>query len=190
MRGFATACRENHCALLGGETAQMPGFYQPGEYDLSGTIVGVVEKARHSRRQKHPARRRHHRAGLQRPAHQRLFAGAQILFERLKLTPATAACPDCTETIGAELLKVHLSYGPLIQASLQKFPVPPAVIKALAHITGGGFIDNIPRVLPGQCDAVIRKGSWEVPPIFQLLAPKGRGGRGRSFTRSSTWASA
>ena len=95
-------------------------------------------------------------------------------------------------TIGAELLKVHVSYGPLIQKLLKKFNgvvsgrgVPPArkpgagrrdacpTIKALAHITGGGFVDNIPRVLPKSCDVVIRKGTWDMPPIFELIQAKG-----------------
>ena len=78
-------------------------------------------------------------------------------------------------TIGDELLKVHVSYGPLVRKLLQKF-IPRAgrtVVKGLAHITGGGFIDNIPRVLPKKCDVVMRKGSWEVPPIFQFLRRRG-----------------
>jgi phosphoribosylformylglycinamidine cyclo-ligase len=81
-------------------------------------------------------------------------------------------------TIGDELLKVHISYGPLVQQLLKKFNSPsgrPAahVIKGLAHITGGGFIDNIPRVLPKNCDVIIRKGSWEMLPIFELIRARG-----------------
>ena len=187
LRGFAAACRENHCALLGGETAQMPGFYQPGEYDLCGTIVGVVEKA--AILDGKTVRPGDAIIGLASSGlHTNGYSLARrILFQRLKLTPRSRVA-GLPESIGAELLKVHLSYGPVIRASLRKFP-GRQVIKALAHITGGGFMDNVPRTLPGQCDAVIRKGSWEVPPIFQLLAQKGGVAGARSFTRSSTWAS-
>jgi len=87
--------------------------------------------------------------------------------------------PELKNTLGDELLKVHVSYGPLVQALLKRFNKSQIanrksqIIKALAHITGGGFVDNIPRVLPKNCDAVIRKGTWPVPPIFQLLAAPG-----------------
>ena len=171
LRGLAAACRENHCALLGGETAQMPGFYRPGEYDLCGAIVGVVEKAAILDGQS--VRAGDAIIGLASSGlHTNGYSLARrIFFRRLKLTPRSrvAGLPG---TIGQELLKVHLSYGPTIQAALRKFPGRRG-IKALAHITGGGFIDNVPRTLPRHCDAVIRKGSWVVPPIFQLIAQKG-----------------
>jgi len=151
IAGFARACAANHCALIGGETAQMPGFYQPGEYDLSGTIVGVVEKDRildgKSIRPGDAV------IGLASSGlHTNGYSLARrIFFERLKLKPATFV-RELNNTVGDELLKVHLSYGPLVRKLLQKFNpaasgAKPAV-KALAHITGGGFIDNIPRVLP------------------------------------------
>jgi phosphoribosylformylglycinamidine cyclo-ligase len=83
--------------------------------------------------------------------------------------------PELKNTLGAELLKVHISYGPIVQALLKKFNTPgkPLVVKGLAHITGGGFVDNIPRVLPTKCNAVIRKGTWPVLPIFKLIQEKG-----------------
>jgi len=88
---------------------------------------------------------------------------------------------------------VHLSYGPLVGRLLQKFnPAAPGArpaVKGLAHITGGGFIDNIPRVLPRQCDVMVRKGSWEVPPLFQILRAKAVWTR-RSFIKCSTWSTA
>jgi phosphoribosylformylglycinamidine cyclo-ligase len=98
----------------------------------------------------------------------------KIFFEQLKLKP-TSRVPGLRDSIGGELLKVHLSYGPLVQKLLQRFnsqpstlnPQPP--VRALAHITGGGFVDNIPRVLPKKLDVVIRKGSWDMLPIFKLL---------------------
>jgi phosphoribosylformylglycinamidine cyclo-ligase len=189
IKGFAKACQENNCALIGGETAQMPGFYQKGEYDLSGTIVGVVEKSQMLDGRKNV------RAGdlviglASSGLHTNGYTLARkIFFERMKLKP-TARIPELGTTIGDELLKVHLSYGPLIRRLLKRFnssaptqggsrgkrsPSQSAGIKALAHITGGGFLDNIPRVLPERLDVIIRKDSWEMPPIFELLRAKGQ----------------
>jgi phosphoribosylformylglycinamidine cyclo-ligase len=183
IQGFAKACSENHCALIGGETAQMPGFYQEGEYDVSGTIVGVVEKSRML-----------NGAKTVRPGDVVLgFASSglhtngyslarKILFERLKLK-TSSKIPGVKSTLGEELLKVHVSYGPLVQKLLRKFnPAKspkasgrsrPGSVRAFAHITGGGFVDNIPRVLPPRCDVTIRKGSWELSPLFQLLQEQG-----------------
>jgi len=188
VRGFAKACAENNCALIGGETAQMPGFYQAGEYDVSGTIVGVVEKARMLNGQK-TIRRSDIVIGIESSGlHTNGYSLARkIFFEQLRMKPTTRV-PELKNTIGAELLKVHVSYGPLVQSLLTRFNVPPAsrrvrartrqdaggtFIRAFAHITGGGFIDNIPRVLPQNCDVVIRKGSWEMLPIFKIIEAKG-----------------
>jgi phosphoribosylformylglycinamidine cyclo-ligase len=173
IKGFAKACAENNCALIGGETAQMPGFYQEGEYDVSGTIVGVVEKSR-------MLDGKSIRAGdvviglASSGLHTNGYSLARkIFFDELKLQPRDYL-PDLSNTIGDELLKVHVSYGPLIQKLLKKFNGrQPRAIKGLAHITGGGFINNIPRVLPRNCDVVIRKDSWERLPIFDLLAERG-----------------
>ena len=185
IRGFAQACAENRCALIGGETAQMPGFYQAGEYDVSGTIVGVVDR---------PAMldgAKSIRVGdvviglASSGLHTNGYSLARrILFDQLKYKPRSRVA-ELGTTVGEELLKVHVSYGPLVQQLLREFNRPAGAtgrtrrtaaagaIKALAHITGGGFVDNIPRVLPPKCDVVIRKGTWEVLPIFQLLAAKG-----------------
>ena len=180
IAGFAKACAQNRCALIGGETAQMPGFYQPGEYDVSGTIVGVVEKSRMLDGK--TIRPGDLILGMASSGlHTNGYSLARkILFEQLKLKP-TSRLPGLNGTIGEELLKVHVSYGPAILRLLKRLnpnsPHPrrsqPAV-KGLAHITGGGFIDNIPRILPGDCDAVIRKGTWEAPPIFTILRERGR----------------
>ena len=174
IEGFAKACAQNGCALIGGETAQMPGFYQPGEYDVSGTIVGVVEKARMLDGKS--IRPGDLVIGLASSGlHTNGYSLARrILFEEMKLNP-NSRLPGLRRTVGDELLKVHVSYGPLIQSLLKKFNQGATrVIKGLAHITGGGFIDNIPRVLPTNCDAIIRKDSWEVLPIFQILQKQGR----------------
>ena len=175
IKGFAKACAENHCALIGGETAQMPGFYRAGEYDVSGTIVGVVEKSRML--DGRTIRPGDVAIGLASSGlHTNGYSLARkIFFEQMGLTPASYV-PELRNTIGRELLKVHVSYGPLVQKLLKKFNPGPAsrrAIRALAHITGGGFVDNIPRVLPRNCDVVIRKNAWEVPPIFQLIQAKG-----------------
>ncbi len=179
IRGFAQACAENHCALIGGETAQMPGFYAAGEYDVCGTIVGVVERVRLLDGPK-TVRPGDAVIGIASSGlHTNGYSLARkIFFERMKLKP-TSYVAELSNTIGDELLKVHVSYGPLIQALLNRFNISTlrnphsAIIRAFAHITGGGFVDNIPRVLPRNCDVVIRKDSWEVPPIFQLIATKG-----------------
>lgn len=174
IKGFARACAENHCALIGGETAQMPGFYQPGEYDVSGTIVGAVEKSRMLNGQK-TVRRGDAVIGIESNGlHTNGYSLARkIFFGQLKLQPASRL-PGLKDSIGAELLKEHISYGPLLRRLVKKFNLPgkPNQVKAFAHITGGGFVDNIPRVLPQSLDVVIRKGSWEMLPIFQIIAEK------------------
>src|SRR5262249_32313630 len=156
------------------ETAQMPGFYQEGEYDVSGTIVGVVEKSRMldgKTIKPGDAVIGLASSGL----HTNGYSLARkIFFEQMKLKPKSRA-GGLKGSMGEELLKVHVSYGPLVQKVLKKFnPASGArAVKGLAHITGGGFVDNIPRVLPKNCDVVVRKGSWEVLPIFQLIQEKG-----------------
>ncbi len=194
IKGFARACAENRCALIGGETAQMPGFYQPGEYDVCGTIVGVVERAAMLDGPK-TVRVGDAVLGLASSGlHTNGYSLARaILFDQLQLKP-TSRVAGLEGTVGEELLKVHLSYGPLIQALLREFNRGVRIgrgqtgarasrsradragvaIKAFAHITGGGFVDNIPRILPRTCDIVIRRGTWDVPPIFRMLAEKGK----------------
>jgi phosphoribosylformylglycinamidine cyclo-ligase len=191
IKGFARACAENHCALIGGETAQMPGFYQKGEYDVSGTIVGVVEKSRMLNGQK-TVKRGDVVIGIESSGlHTNGYSLARkIFFEQLKLNPSSRVS-GLKGTVGEELLKEHISYGPLVQKLIKKFnrrdelhespskksgtrEVRPSEnpVKAFAHITGGGFVDNIPRVLPKSLDVVIKKGSWDMLPIFQIIAEK------------------
>ncbi|MCX7723060.1 MAG: phosphoribosylformylglycinamidine cyclo-ligase [Verrucomicrobiae bacterium] len=180
VSGLARACAENNCALIGGETAQMPGFYQPGEYELCGAIVGVVERAAalDGRKSVRPGDVIIGLAstGLHTNGYSLARRG---FFEMLRLKPDSYV-PELGCTVGEELLKVHLSYGRVIQDLLKRFNKSVAsnarlrVIKAFAHITGGGFYDNIPRVLPANCDAVIQKKSWNVPPVFRLIAERGR----------------
>jgi len=175
LAGFAQGCAENNCALIGGETAQMPGFYQKGEYDVSGTIVGVVDKAKMlDGRGIKPgdavigiASSGLHTNGYS--------LARKVFFETLKLKPHTRVA-ELGCSVGDELLKVHRSYGPLVQALLKSYNKPNRVriVKGIAHITGGGFIDNIPRVLPKKCGVKIERGSWPVLPVFELIEKHGK----------------
>src|SRR5499425_569697 len=162
IRGFARACRAAGCALLGGETAQMPGMYRRGEYDLAGCIVGVVDRTKvidGSRIRPGDVVLGLASKGL----HTNGYSLARkILFEKMRLKP-TSRLPGSTIKVGEELLRVHKNYQPVLAK------VPAGVIKGLAHITGGGLIDNVPRILPSNCDALIETKSWHVPSVFQLL---------------------
>ena len=175
IAGFATGCAENNCALIGGETAQMPGFYQKGEYDLSGTIVGVVEKS--AMLDGRGIRPGDAVIGIASSGlHTNGYSLARkVFFDTMKLKPRSRV-PELGCSVGEELLKVHLSYGPLVQSLLKSFNKPrhTRAIKGLAHITGGGFIDNIPRVLPKDCDVAILKGTWPVLPVFELIQRHGK----------------
>ena len=166
LRGFSRACRFAGCALIGGETAQMPGMYRKGEYDLAGCIVGVVDRARiidGSNIKPGDAILGLASNGL----HTNGYSLARkILFEKMRLKIGSRL-PGSNVTVGEELLRVHKNY----QLRLAK--APSGIIKGLAHITGGGLIDNLPRILPKSCDAVIDTKSWRVPPIFQMLQRHG-----------------
>lgn len=175
LSGFARGCSENKCALIGGETAQMPGCYSSGEYDVSGTIVGVVERSKIlDGKQIRPG---DVLLGLESNGlHTNGYSLARkILFEQMKLK-VTSKLPDLEGTVGEELLKVHRSYGPLLLNLLKSRnkSARKLSIKGLAHITGGGFIDNLPRILPANCNASIHVGSWPVPPLFQILQREGK----------------
>jgi len=176
VTGLAEACKANGCALIGGETAQMPGFYQPGEYDVSGTIVGVVEKAHMLNGQKSVKRGDAVIGIASSGLHTNGYSLARkIFFEQLHLKPSSRV-PGLPGTIGEALMKEHLSYGAVVQKLVKQFNLrSPAAkahhpVRAFAHITGGGFVDNIPRVLPKSLDVVIHKGTWDMLPIFQIIA--------------------
>jgi len=162
LKGFAKACKQAGCAIVGGETAQMPGMYQAGEYDLVGTIVGVVDRARMI----DGSRIKPGDVVIGLPSnglHTNGYTLARkVLFEMMELRLETRL-PGVKGPLADELLRVHQNYQPLL-ASL-----PPATIKGLAHITGGGLVDNLPRVLPMTCDAVIDGSSWDVPAIFDHI---------------------
>lgn len=165
--GIATACKENGCALLGGETAQMPDFYDPGEYDLAGFIVGVVARDRildGSRVRSGDVLVGLASSGL----HTNGYTLARtIVFERMGLD-VDDLWPDSDRTVGDVLLTVHRSYLPGVAPLLDDDR-----IHALAHVTGGGIPGNLPRVLGDGLGAVVRRSSWEVPEVFRTLQEAG-----------------
>jgi phosphoribosylformylglycinamidine cyclo-ligase len=166
--GMSRACRKAGCALIGGETAEMPGFYPPGEYDLAGFIVGAVDRKKLLTGKSVkpgdslialPS------AGL----HTNGYSLARkLVFETAKLKPDNYVA-EIGNKIGAELLKPHLCYAPALKNSLER-----GWVSALAHITGGGIPGNLPRVLPSGVRAEIDLGSWPVPSIFKYLAKLGK----------------
>jgi phosphoribosylformylglycinamidine cyclo-ligase len=166
LRGLARACRAAKCALIGGETAQLGDLYRKGEYDLVGCIVGVVDR-------KKMIDGSTIKAGdvvlglASNGLHTNGYSLARkILFDKMKLKPSSPL-PGSTSTVGSELLRVHKNYQPLLART------PSGLIKGLAHITGGGLIDNLPRILPKNCHAAIETKSWRVPRIFQFLQENG-----------------
>ncbi|MFN2350965.1 MAG: phosphoribosylformylglycinamidine cyclo-ligase [Kiritimatiellia bacterium] len=168
VRGLCRACRANGCALLGGETAEMPGLYPQGEYDLVGTIIGSVPRSR-------LVTGRTIRAGdvlLGLPStglHTNGYSLARrIILEQARLS-LDAPLPGTRQTIGRALLAVHRSYLRPVQALMKSVSV-----HGMAHITGGGFVDNVPRMLPDHLDAVIDARAWPVPPLFRFLQERGR----------------
>src|SRR6266853_742765 len=166
LRGFSRACRSAGCALIGGETAQMPGMYRKGEYDLAGCIVGVIDRARIIDGRK--IKPGDIALGLaSNGLHTNGYSLARkILLEKMRLN-VRSLLPGSAITVGEELLRVHKSYEPLLRRA------PNGIIKGLANITGGGLIDNVPRILPKNCDAVIETKSWRVPRIFKILQENG-----------------
>jgi phosphoribosylformylglycinamidine cyclo-ligase len=168
VEGMSRACRKAGCALIGGETAEMPGFYPVGEYDLAGFIVGAVER-------KNILTGKNVKPGdalLALPSaglHTNGYSLARkLVFDVAKLKPETYVA-EVGNKIGAELLKPHLCYAPALKNILAK-----GWVSALAHITGGGIPGNLPRVLPSGVQASVDLGSWPVPSIFKYLAKLGK----------------
>ena len=163
VEGVVRGCQEAGCALIGGETAEMPGFYPDGEYDLAGFCVGVVDadklidgsEIRVGDRIIGIASSGLHSNGFS--------LARRVLFEEGKLHPEDKI-EGLDECLGLALLKPTKIYVKSILNLIKNFN-----IRGIVHITGGGFTDNIPRIVPGPCRAVIRKGSWFVPPIFDLI---------------------
>ena len=164
VRGVAEGCQANGCALVGGETAAMPGFYAPGEYDLAGCIVGVVERDRIITGETIaagdgviglPS------AGL----HTNGYSLARSVFAEMDLNTRV---PELERSLGDELLQPHRSYLATVQALLDE-----SLVTGMAHITGGGLVDNLPRVLPAGLAADLDASRWATPPIFRLIQRRG-----------------
>ncbi len=173
IEGLADGCQEAGCALIGGETAQMPGMYKEGDYDLVGSIVGVVDKTKlidGTRIKPGDTIVGLGSSGLHTNgyslARQILFAGMRV---RLDDYHGELGC-----TFGEELLKIHRNYWPLVKDLIGRKLKAGMPLHGLAHVTGGGFYDNLPRVLPKGCQAFIRSGAWAMPPIFRLLQQGGQ----------------
>jgi len=167
VTGMARACRENGCALIGGETAEMPGFYADGEYDIAGFIVGAVERAKLIDGKSIvpgdvllglPS------SGL----HTNGYSLARkVFFDVCALRPDSYV-PELNGTAGDVLLATHRSYLPPVRPLLDG-----DLIKGMAHITGGGITENLPRILPPGCAAVIDRQAWTIPPVFRFIAERG-----------------
>ena len=167
IEGIAEGCKQASCALIGGETAEMPGFYKEGEYELAGFVVGIVDNDKII-------------DGSEVGVGDKLIGIAssglhsngyslarKIVFEDLTMQPDTYV-EQLQTTIGEELLKPTKIYWELVHNLNRDFK-----LLGISHITGGGIVDNLPRILPRQCQAVLYNGSWETPPIFDFLQEKG-----------------
>ncbi|HEX8720865.1 MAG TPA: phosphoribosylformylglycinamidine cyclo-ligase [Pyrinomonadaceae bacterium] len=165
--GIARGCRENGCVLLGGETAEMPGFYAEGEYDVAGFIVGVVDRAKvidGGRVRAGDVLLGLPSAGL----HTNGYSLARKLFFEVAGYEVDTRLDALGETVGEALLRPHLSYLRPLEGLLDT-----GAVKALAHVTGGGLVENVPRVLPEGTAAEIETGSWPVPPVFRVMRELG-----------------
>jgi len=168
IKGIGEGCRQAGCALIGGETAEMPGFYQENEYDLAGFTVGIADNSKIL-------------DGSEIRVGDKLIGIAssglhsngyslvrKICFDILKLDHSTHI-PELGKTIGEELLTPTRIYSETIHNIIKDLPV-----HGIAHITGGGIADNILRIIPKACDIVMRKGSWDIPPVFHFLQDSGK----------------
>lgn len=167
VEGVATACKAAGCALLGGETAEMPGFYADGDYDIAGFIVGVVDRSKviNGRSIRHgdvliglPS------VGL----HTNGYSLARKLFFEMAGYTADSKVPGLDKTIGEALLMPHVNYEPILREAVDK-----GLVEGLAHITGGGITENLNRILPDGCMAQVQLGSWPVLPLCKVMAEIG-----------------
>ena len=172
VKGISDGCMEAECCLVGGETAILPDFYQPGDYDMAGFCVGVVER-------EHIVNGKAIQPGdmVLGLAGTGLHSNGYSLVRKVVFEVAGLKVndfvPDLGRTVGEELLEPTRIYVRPILDVLRHYPVKKRVIRGLAHITGGGLMDNVPRVLPEGCRAFIQRGSWPVPPVFGWLQKRG-----------------
>ncbi len=165
IKGFSIACKENNCALIGGETAEMPGLYQVGDFDVSGTIVGVVDKSKIIDGKK--IKKGNWLIGFpSNGLHTNGYSLARkVLLNKYKISDHIN---EIDNTIGEELLKIHKSYLPLITALKNSVDV-----KGFSHITGGGIIGNTSRIIPKGLSLQINWGNWDLPAVFKLIQQTG-----------------
>ncbi|MBI3017695.1 MAG: phosphoribosylformylglycinamidine cyclo-ligase [Deltaproteobacteria bacterium] len=168
VKGISEGCKISNCSLIGGETAEMPGIYHKGEYDLAGFAVGVVE--RNKVIDGSAIKVGHKLVGLSSSGlHSNGYSLVRkIFFEQLKLKP-TDTVKELKGKVSDILLAPTIIYVPLILPLLKRFS-----IHGMVHVTGGGLTENIPRVIPKGLAVQIKKGSWEIPPIFSFLQSKGK----------------
>jgi phosphoribosylformylglycinamidine cyclo-ligase len=167
VEGIADACRDAGCVLLGGETAEMPGVYAAGEFDVAGTIVGVLEREKILPRGDLQAG--DVLIGLRSNGpHTNGYSLIRKVFEGVDLN---TIYPELGVSLADALLVPHRSYLSILRPLLASRRCP---IKAMAHLTGGGFIENIPRILPEGLGAVVHRGTWPIPPLFELIEARGR----------------
>jgi phosphoribosylformylglycinamidine cyclo-ligase len=167
ITGIGAGCRQAKCALIGGETAEMPDFYKENEYDLAGFVVGLVDNSKIIDGSEIRVGNRLigiSSSGLHSNGYSMV---RKVCFEILKLQ-IDAFIPELGQTIGEELLTPTKIYAQTVRSMMKDLPV-----LGLAHITGGGIVDNILRIIPDRCNIILRKQSWEVPPIFSYLQEAG-----------------
>jgi phosphoribosylformylglycinamidine cyclo-ligase len=168
LRGIIEGCKDAGCSLIGGETAEMPSFYEKGEYDLAGFAVGVVEKRRLVTGQ--GIRPGDKIVGFSSTGlHSNGYSLARkIIFDKTKLNLGTKI-PELGNSLGKILIRPTRIYVKTVLQLMKRFK-----IKGMAHITGGGITENLPRILPKNCQAVIHRESWEIPPIFPFIQKLGK----------------
>jgi phosphoribosylformylglycinamidine cyclo-ligase len=172
IKGISDGCLEAECALVGGETAILPDFYQPGDYDMAGFCVGVVERD-------HIISGRAIQLGdlvlglASTGLHSNGYSLVRkIVFDHAKLQVEDFV-PELGRTVGEELLQPTRIYVRSVQNILRHYPIKRGVVRGLAHITGGGLVDNVPRILPPGRRVFLKRGSWDVPPVFPWLQQLG-----------------
>ena len=168
IKGISDGCMEADCALVGGETAILPDFYAPGDYDMAGFCVGVVERDRIiNGRAIRPGDRVLGLAGS--GLHSNGYSLVRkVVFERAGLK-VNDFVPELGRTVGEELLEPTRLYARPLKHILEHYPIKKRVVRGLAHITGEGLPGNVPRVLPPGCRVELKRGSWDVPPVFTWL---------------------
>lgn len=173
VKGMVTGCEQAGCALTGGETAILPDFYAPGDFDMAGFAVGIVERD-------DAIDGSHIQSGdivlglASTGLHSNGFSLARkIVFERAKYD-VDEHIKELGKTVGEELLTPTRIYVECVQGVLRHYPVKKKVVRGMAHITGGGIVDNVPRVLPPNRRAFIRRGSWRRPPVFDWIQQLGK----------------